>query len=286
MVVAPMIDLHSHTIHSDGDRSPGQLFEAAAAASVTVLAVTDHDTVSGLAECAEAARKTGVRLVPGIELSCELNGREVHVLGHFLDPGVPALHALASDMLEERRERMERMVALAQSLGMKRVTMERVIACSGGENLGRPHLARVLIEEGHATSVKDAFDKFLYTRGPLWVDRRRLGIPEAVKLVHGAGGTASVAHPGANGISRQELRTLAEAGMDAVEAWHPEHPPNQAEAFERWGAELGMLATAGSDYHGPTVQPDRKLGDRALSADRFAALESRAHEIQRHKLRG
>jgi predicted metal-dependent phosphoesterase TrpH len=166
---------------------------------------------------------------------------------------------------------------------MKRVTMERVIACSGGENLGRPHLARVLIEEGHATSVKDAFDKFLYTRGPLWVDRRRLGIPEAVQLVHGAGGTSSVAHPGANGISRQELRTLAEAGMDAVEAWHPEHPPNQAEAFERWGAELGMLATAGSDYHGPTVQPDRKLGDRALSADRFAALESRAQGIQRHQ---
>jgi predicted metal-dependent phosphoesterase TrpH len=271
-----MIDLHSHTIHSDGDRSPGQLFEAAAAAGVTVLAVTDHDTVSGLAECAEAASKSGLRLVPGIELSCELNGREVHVLGHFVDPSATALRALAGDMLDERRERMERMVALAQSLGMKRVTMERVIACSGGENLGRPHLARVLIDEGHATSVKDAFDKFLYTRGPLWVDRRRLGIPEAVALVHGAGGTASVAHPGANGISRQELRTLAEAGMDAVEAWHPEHPPNQAEAFERWGAELGMLATAGSDYHGPTVQPDRRLGDRTLPADRFAALESRA----------
>jgi predicted metal-dependent phosphoesterase TrpH len=222
-----------------------------------------------------------VRLVPGIELSCELNGREVHVLGHFVDPGAPRLRALADDMLAERRERMERMVALAQSLGMTRVTMERVIACSGGDNLGRPHLARVLVDEGHATSVKDAFDKFLYTRGPLWVDRRRLSIPEAVELVHGAGGTGSVAHPGANGISRQELRTLAEAGMDAVEAWHPEHPPNQAEAYERWGAELGMLATAGSDFHGPSVQPDRKLGDCSLPAERFAALESRAQKHRR-----
>jgi hypothetical protein len=160
---------------------------------------------------------------------------------------------------------------------MRGVTMARVVARSGGENLGRPHLARVLIDEGHAASVKDAFDKFLRTDGPLWVDRRRLTIPEAVALIRAAGGTASVAHPGANGISRQELRTLADAGLDAVEAWHPEHPPNQAEAYERWGKELGLLATAGSDYHGATVQPDRKLGDRSLSADRFAALESRSH---------
>jgi predicted metal-dependent phosphoesterase TrpH len=271
-----MIDLHSHTTHSDGDRTPAQLFDAAARAGVTVLAVTDHDTVNGLAECAAAARESGVRLVPGIELSCELHGREVHVLGHFLDPTAKRLRALAEDMLAERRERMGRMVALAQSMGMRAVTMERVIACSGGENLGRPHLARVLVDEGHATSVKDAFDKFLRTKAALWVDRRRLTIPEAMSIVHGAGGTASVAHPGANGISKQELRTLAEAGMDAVEAWHPEHPPNQAEAFERWGLEFGMLTTAGSDYHGPTVQPDRNLGDRWLAAERFAALEARA----------
>jgi predicted metal-dependent phosphoesterase TrpH len=271
-----MIDLHSHTTHSDGDRSPAQLFEAAAAAGVKILSVTDHDTVSGMVECAAAAKQTGLRLIPGIELSCELHGREVHVLGHFLDATRPSLRALADDMLGERRERMERMVALAQSLGMKGVTMERVIANSGGENLGRPHLARALIDCGHASSVKDAFDKFLHTRGPLWVDRRRLTIPEAVQLVRGAGGTTSIAHPGANGVSKQEMKTLADGGIDAVEAWHPEHPPNQAEAYQRWGAELGMLVTAGSDYHGPSVQPDRKLGDRYLAEDRFLALEARA----------
>jgi hypothetical protein len=271
-----MIDLHSHTTHSDGDRTPAQLFAGAAAAGLRVLAVTDHDTIKGLHECADAARKSGVRLVPGIELSCELHGREVHLLGHFLDPDSQALLALADDMLGERRERMERMVALAGKLGMTGVTMERVVAHSGGENLGRPHLARVLIEAGHASSIKDAFEKFLQTRAPLWVDRRRLTIADAVGLVHGAGGTASIAHPGANNVSRQELRTLAEAGVDAVEAWHPEHPPNQAQAYQRWGAEWGMLATAGSDYHGPTVQPDRKLGDRTLSEERFAALEARS----------
>ena len=134
----------------------------------------------------------------------------------------------------------------------------------------------MLVDCGHAASIKDAFDRFLKTSGALWVDRRRLSIAEALEIVHGAGGTTSVAHPGANGISRQELKVLAEAGLDAVEAFHPEHPPNQAEAFERWAAELGMLVTAGSDYHGPTVQPDRKLGDRTLSPEKFAALEARA----------
>lgn len=271
-----MIDLHSHTVHSDGDRSPGQLLAEAAAAGIRVLSVTDHDTVSGIGECRVAAARHGVRLVPGIELSCELHGREVHILGHFLDETSPALGRLAAAMLAERRERMERMVRRAQEGRLDGVTLEAVIACSGGENLGRPHLARVLVDRGHARSIKDAFDRFLGTDGSLWVDRRRLTIPEALGIIRGAGGTASVAHPGANGVSRQELRVLAEAGLDAVEAHHPEHPPNQAEAFGKWAAELGMLVTAGSDYHGPSVQPDRKLGDRWLAADRFAALEERA----------
>ena len=274
-----MIDLHSHTVHSDGDRSPDQLLAEAAAAGIQVLSVTDHDTVSGIADCQVAAARHGVRLIPGIELSCELHGREVHVLGHFLDPLSPALGKLAQGMLAERRERMERMVLRAQEEGLAGVTMERVVAASGGDNLGRPHLARVLVDSGHAASIKDAFEKFLRNKGRLWVDRRRLSVPDALEILHGAGATASVAHPGANGISRQELRVMADAGLDAVEAHHPEHPPNQAEAFERWAAELHMLVTAGSDYHGPSVQPERKLGDRWLAPDRFAALEERAREL-------
>jgi len=278
-----VIDLHSHTLHSDGDRSPAQLFAEAKAAGVEVLAVTDHDTVFGLEECRVASEAVGVRFVTGIELSCELHGREVHVLGHFIDPRAPALEQMASGMLAERRERMEKMIALAQQMGFSGVTMERVIAASGGENLGRPHLARALVDCGHAQSINDAFDRFLVTNGPLWVDRRRLPTAEAIRLVHEAGGTASIAHPGANGVSRQELKALAAEALDGVEAWHPEHPPNQAEAFVRWADELGLVVTAGSDYHGPGVQPDRKLGDRTLSPERFAALEQRARSYRNEK---
>jgi len=278
-----VIDLHSHTLHSDGDRSPAQLFAEAKTAGVEVLAVTDHDTVFGLEECRVASEAVGVRFVTGIELSCEFHGREVHVLGHFIDPRAPALEQMASGMLAERRERMEKMIALAQQMGFSGVTMERVVAASGGENLGRPHLARALVDCGHAQSIHDAFDRFLVTNGPLWVDRRRLPTAEAIRLVHEAGGTASIAHPGANGVSRQELKALAAEALDGVEAWHPEHPPNQAEAFVRWADELGLVVTAGSDYHGPGVQPDRKLGDRTLSPERFAALEQRARSYRKEK---
>jgi 3',5'-nucleoside bisphosphate phosphatase len=276
-----VIDLHSHTLHSDGDRSPAQLFAEAAAAGVKVLSVTDHDTVLGLDECRAASEAAGVRFVPGIELSCELHGREVHVLGHFIEPRGTALARLATDMLDERRERMERMVKLAQGMGFSGATLERVTAVGGGDNLGRPHLARVLVDCGHALSIKDAFDRYLHTGGPLWVDRRRLPVAEAVRMVHEAHGTATIAHPGANGVTRQELKSLADLGLDGVEAFHPEHPPNQADSFVRIADGLGLAVTAGSDYHGPSVQPDRKLGDRALAADRFAALEERASRYAR-----
>jgi len=271
-----VIDLHSHTLHSDGQRSPEELLAEAAVMGVKVLSLTDHDTISGVAAATAAATQRGIRLIPGIELSCELHGREVHILGHFLDPCSGAVLELAAEMLGERRERMTRMVERAQKAGFTSITLDRVVAASGGENLGRPHLARVLVECGHASSVKDAFDRFLHSRGPLWVDRRRLSVSEAVELVRTAGGTSSIAHPGANGISRQELKKCAGLGLDAVEAHHPDHVPTQAAAYERWAEELKLLVTAGSDYHGPAVQPDRKLGDRTLSPERFAALEELA----------
>jgi 3',5'-nucleoside bisphosphate phosphatase len=271
-----LIDLHSHSSHSDGQRSPAELLAEAAARGLTVLALTDHDTVSGISQAMEAAAANGVRLVPGIELSCDLHRREVHVLGHFLDPQSPGVGRIMDQMLDERWHRMERMVERARAAGLSGVTLERVVAASGGKNLGRPHLARVLVDCGHCRSIKDAFERYLGNDGALFVDRLRLSVQQAVELIHAAGGTASIAHPGANSVSRQELKTCADLGLDAVEAFHPDHVPNQAEAYQRWASELEMLVTAGSDYHGPAVQPDRKLGDRTLSADRFAALEERS----------
>jgi len=270
-----LIDLHSHTRHSDGQYTAEALVALAAEAGIGVLSVTDHDTVSGIAEATAAASSAGLRLVPGIELSAHLHNREVHVLGHLLDPASPALLELGRALLDERRERMERMVLAAQAQQLK-ISLDEVIAQSGGDNLGRPHLAQALVAKGYASSVKDAFQRWLADGRPLCVERRKMSAADAVALIHRAGGTASLAHPGANRVSQQELKTLAESGLDAVEANHPEHVPSQVAAYERWAAALGLLTTGGSDFHGPKVQPDRKLGDRYLAADRFAVLEERA----------
>ncbi len=269
-----MIDLHSHTTASDGEHAPRELIRRAAEAGVRTLAVTDHDTVAGLDEAALAAREMGVRLVRGIELSCELNGREVHILGHFVDSASGAIAELAEQMGRERRARMEKMVAKLAALGLP-VTMEAVLAASGGGSIGRPHLARVLVDRGLAADVKDAFARYLKAGTPGYVERRRLAAAEGISLARAAGGVATVAHPGASKISRHELAALATVGLAGVEADHPDHVPSQVEAYARWGEELGLVATAGSDYHGERVTPDRRLGERTMSDAALAALEAR-----------
>jgi predicted metal-dependent phosphoesterase TrpH len=272
------IDLHSHTQASDGEFTPDGLFQAAAGAGLAVLAVTDHDTVAGLAECGAAAFRAGLRLVPGIELSTTHHGREVHLLGHFVDAGSPALAAFQGRVVDDRRERMARMVARACSLGLA-VTLEEVVAHSGGETLCRPHLAKALVARGYVASVKVAFDKYLRDGAPVYVDRLRPSLADAIALVHEAGGTATIAHPGLNGVSEQELKELAQlpdGGLDGVEALHPDHVPSQVEAYTRWADALGMLLTAGSDFHGPGVRADRHLGDRTLDPELFGRLEARA----------
>jgi predicted metal-dependent phosphoesterase TrpH len=281
MALSGGIDLHSHTQASDGELSPDALFQAAAGAGLSVLAVTDHDTVAGLAECERAAARWGLRLVPGLELSTTHHGREVHLLGHFVDPASSALAGFERRFVDDRRERMVKMVARACALGLP-VTLDEVVSFSGGELLCRPHLAKALLARGHVKSVKEAFDRYLRDGAPVYVDRLRPDLAEAIALVHEAGGTASIAHPGLNSISEQELRELAElpeGGLDAVEALHPDHVPSQAEAYSRWADELGMLITAGSDFHGPGVRADRHLGDRTLDPELFLRLEERAARL-------
>ena len=269
-----MIDLHSHTTASDGEHAPAELLRRAAAAGVKTLAVTDHDTVQGLAAAQAAASAHGVRLVPGIEISADLNGREIHVLGHFLDPASPHLLGLQTVMKKERRTRMERMVAQLAATGIA-VTMEAVLAVAGEASIGRPHLARVLVQRGAAVSVKDAFDRFLGFGKPGYVERQRMSAGEAIELCRIAGGTATIAHPGVSKVSRAELGALAELGLAGVEANHADHVPSQAAAYARWAAELGLVATAGSDYHGETVSPGRKLGERSMTQTALDALQAR-----------
>ncbi|HLM48424.1 MAG TPA: PHP domain-containing protein, partial [Myxococcaceae bacterium] len=220
-----MIDLHSHTTASDGQHSPAELVALAASAGVTALAVTDHDTVAGLGEAAEAARAHGVELVAGIELSAFVLKREVHILGHFVRPDFAELASYDARLRVEREQRMERMVEGLRKMGFP-VSMAEVRAIAGGAQLGRPHLARLLVERGWCVDVKAAFDRFLGSGKAAWVERFKLEGEDAIALIHRAGGTATVAHPGSSKLERHEIRTLAKAGLDGMEALHADHNPS------------------------------------------------------------
>lgn len=269
-----MIDLHSHTTASDGQHPPHEQVAMASKAGVKVLAVTDHDTVAGLEAAAEACRHHGVELIAGIEVSCVLQRREVHVLGHFVDPTNAALLAYARRLVDEREQRMEKMVDRLASQGIP-VTVAAVQAIAGDAPLTRPHLARALVELRVCTSLKEAFDRFLGDGRLAWVPKAELSVEAAVQLIHGAGGTATIAHPGSSRVNRYELEGMAKSGLDGIESVHGDHPPSQRELFERWAGELSLCCTAGSDFHGVKIARDRLFGTVSMKEEQLAKLRAR-----------
>lgn len=268
------IDLHSHSMASDGQYPPAQVAALARAAGVTVWGLCDHDTVAGLPAAAEAAAALGLRLVPGIELSAFLERREIHLLGHFIDPVHPTLRAFEDFLADHRRHRVRAIVDRLAALGVH-VTEEAIVRHSGGKTIGRPHVARAIVEVGGAASVRDAFDRWLGEGKPAYVQRYRLEAADAVKLVRGAGGTVTIAHPGVSKLEVAEVARLAAAGVAGLEAIHPDHNPSVREKYLRAAAASGLVVTAGSDYHGPDVSPDRQLGMVSMGEAALAALEAR-----------
>lgn len=270
----PIIDIHTHSKASDGEFVAADLASRAAAAGLTVWGLCDHDTVAALPAAADAARLAGIRFVPGIELSAFLDRQEIHLLGHFLDFTHPALRRFEDFLADRRRERMERIVERLATVGV-RVTAEQIVRHSGGKTIGRPHVAKAIVEAGGASSVREAFDRYLGEGRPAYVQRYRLEVAEAVALVREAGGTVTIAHPGLNRVERGELVRLRAAGVVGVEVNHPDQNPSMREKYARLADELGLVPTAGSDYHGVAVSPDRHLGAVSMTEEALARLEAR-----------
>ncbi|MEU4250743.1 PHP domain-containing protein [Amycolatopsis sp. NPDC026612] len=267
------IDLHTHSTASDGTTPPAELPRLAAAAGLTVFALTDHDTFAGLHAAAAAA--AGVEVLPGVEISCRLDDAEVHLLGLFADPGHEPLAAELELIRTDRDRRAVRMVERCRELGAP-ITLAQVRAIAGGAPLGRPHIAAALA----AVGVTDAFT-------PAWIaDGGRADVPkhvlsavEAITLVRAAGGAAVLAHPRSvkrrAEVSDTQLARLGAAGLAGIEVDHPEQPPEVRHRLREVAAGLGLLATGSSDFHG-----DRKpvrLGECTTSPEVLAALREAAH---------
>jgi 3',5'-nucleoside bisphosphate phosphatase len=269
-----IIDLHSHSLASDGQFAPAEVAALARAAGCAVWALSDHDTVAGLEPAAAAARSLNVRLVPGIELSAFLERHEIHLLGHFVDPTAPSLRDFEDFLAARRRERMKQIVVRLAALGV-RVTEAAIESHSGGKTIGRPHVARAIVESGAVATVKEAFDRFLGEGKPAYVQRYRLEAVDAVALVRGAGGTVTIAHPGVSKLEVGEVARLAVAGVVGIEVIHPDQNPSVQDKYRRAAEASGLVCTAGSDFHGPDISPDRQLGMVTMSPEALQALERR-----------
>jgi predicted metal-dependent phosphoesterase TrpH len=278
-----LIDLHLHTTASDGRLTPSELVARAAAAGIQTISVTDHDTVAGIDEATAAGQEHGIRVVPGIEVTAVHEARDVHVLGYFLDHRHPDLLRFLE---AQRMRRVSRARALASRLAALGVPIDadRLIAQAAsrpGSSVGRPQLARALVEAGHVSSMQEAFDRFLAVGRPAFVPRTGCTPAEVVLEIRQAGGIASFAHPGVTAKDAL-IAPLVEAGLEAIEACHSDHPTETEVRYRAMAASFGVGVSGGSDFHGEPVESgsgrDRRstLGAVHLPAGDFADLMRRA----------
>jgi len=272
------VDLHSHTTASDGTLTPRELVREAVRRGVRVLAITDHDSTDGLAEAmAEAAEHPPLTIVPGIEINCDVEGAEIHILGYCMDFEAGWFQDFCRHQREQRRERVRRIAARLAELGLP-VDLREVFALVQEGSAGRPHVARAMVARGYVKSVREAFDKYLGAGKPAHVPRAKLAPADAVRLIRRAGGVPVVAHPGL--ADRDALiPELVAAGLMGIESYYPEHSAAQTASYVQMCKDRGLVATGGSDFHGPKVRA-AGLGAPAVAMAVWEALKAKAAQAR------
>ncbi|ERN43175.1 putative metal-dependent phosphoesterase (PHP family) [Rubidibacter lacunae KORDI 51-2] len=264
-----MLELHCHTTFSDGTLAPTELVEAAAAAGVRALAITDHDTLGGWDEAIAAARRFGLTIVPGIELSTVWHGRSLHVLGFY--PQRDLLEPPLRDRFEGRRRRARQMADKLAKLGYPIVLPQ----IGAGIAPGRPHIARALVAAGHARTEREAFDRWLSDGGPAYVSYEKFSAVEGIRLLRDCGAVPVWAHPFLfrGGEPSEILPELVAAGLRGIEIYHPTHTPTQHAMLAQLARTYNLVATGGSDYHGP-IKDGPTLNQLQLPLELLTALQA------------
>jgi predicted metal-dependent phosphoesterase TrpH len=268
-----LIDLHTHTTASDGRCTPAELVARAAAAGVTVLSVTDHDTVAGYQDAAVVVATAGMELVPGIEITAVVEGADVHVLGYFIDVHSPRLLAF---LAEQRRRRIDRVRQIIGRLAAHGIVLDSdAILQPGLDNpgiaIGRPWIARALVAGGYVTDSNQAFDRWLGRDRPAFIPRQGVTPKDVVSRIHEASGIASLAHPGL--VEHDEwLPGLAADGLDALEAYHSNHDSRATAHYLSLAASLGLAVTGGSDYHADESHGSGGPGSVSLPREAYEKL--------------
>jgi hypothetical protein len=251
------IDLHLHTTASDGVYSPSEVVQLALTHRLEVMALTDHDNVGGVAAAEEAANGK-LQVLSGVELSAQAD-EERHILGYLVDIAYPPLVDQLALLRDSRVNRMEQMVTKLAALGLP-ISFESVLQAAGDGSVGRPHLARAMLERGYVTSVQDAFNRYLGEGGPAYVPYHRLTPEAAIALIHAAGGVAVLAHPGHYVNHQAIIAALVPHGLDGVEVYYYDHSRPVTEALYWQARRYGLLMTAGSDFHRRESDGSARIG--------------------------
>jgi predicted metal-dependent phosphoesterase TrpH len=268
------VDLHSHSTASDGALTPAEVVESAARAGLAAFALTDHDTLAGVAAAAEAGERLGVRIVAGVELSLMDGEREVHMLGLHI-ARVEALQAELEAVRDSRRSRAEEIVARMNALGIP-LTLDAVLAQAAGGAVGRPHIARALIAGGWVRDQREAFDRYLGAGRPANVEKQRIAIADGIRLIHECGGLAVIAHPGGDG-RRERVEPLIALGLDGLEVKHPGHSAEDTLRIAALADHFGLVKSGGSDFHGATSGP-RVLGGMQVPGEWLDLQDARVEK--------
>ncbi len=266
-------DLHLHTLFSDGTYTPDELAGHARRLGLAAVAITDHDSMEGCDWMASACAQNGLEFVPGVELTAELDGYELHLLGYFLDRHHPRLVRELARFQVVRQNRIREMVARLNQLQIP-LQADAVFALANCHAPGRPHVARALVQAGFVSCLDEAFDRFLKKHRPAWVPKFKLPAADAVTLVHEAGGLAVMAHPGINHIDHL-IPPLVEAGLDGLECFHAKHSTATTEYYLLLADAHRLLMTGGSDCHGLS-KGKPLIGTVKLPYDYFARLKAAA----------
>jgi predicted metal-dependent phosphoesterase TrpH len=268
-----LIDLHTHTTASDGRCTPAELITRAATAGVTILAVTDHDTMSGCDAAAAACAVSGLQFVPGIEITAMRDDRDIHVLGYFLDAGSPELQRFLTDQRKGRIDRLRAIVARLATLGMH-LDVDAILRPAledPRKSAGRPWVARALVSAGHVETTDDAFGRWLGHGKPAFVPRPGASPTEVISRIHDAKGIASLAHPGL--VRHDEwIAGLVDDGLDAIEAYHSEHDAATTTRYLAMAATLGIAVSGGSDFHGDPAHGPGNPGAVSLPREAYDGL--------------
>ncbi len=253
----PKADLHTHTIYSDGALSPAELIDKALLNGINILSITDHDSVNGVIEAVKYGKSVGIEIIPGVEISTDVEDKEVHLLGYFIDVENVNLKNYLTFFRIERLNRAKRIIEKLNYLGVN-ISIDDVVKRAKHSSIGRPHIANALVDLGFVNNFYEAFEKYLRDNGPAYEKKNHLSAYSAIKLIGDAGGLTILAHPGF--VSESILISLIKSGIDGIEVIHPSHNENQIKFYRGIVNSYFMLQTGGSDFHGGTKNDEQNLG--------------------------